>query len=135
MFKLIKSIKLFWAYRKNIRLNEKYLAEKYGLNIDLADRLWTVIDLSEAPKEMVQQYGPALSEFEFNKYMREFQADLPRLDLHELVKRYEVKRVDTNKYGITFGFSQFNSVNYYIAKWTLIVGLSISAIIALLILI
>ena len=128
MFKLIKSIQLFNSYRKSIKINEKYLTEKYGLNIDLVDRLWTVIDLSDAPKDMIQQYGPALSEHEYKKFITNLMGDLPKLELNELVKIYELKKISTNKYGITLGFTQFNNVTYYLFKW-----LGIIALIALLI--
>ncbi len=123
MFKLIRAIQLFKVYKKGLKMNEKYLLEKYGLNIDQVYRLWTVMDLSDAPKEMVQQYGAALSEYEYKKYIKTLLADLPRLELNELVNIYEVKKVDKNKFGITFGFSQFNNVTYYVTKWSIIAGL------------
>lgn len=134
MFKLIKSLQLFKAYKKGIKLNQQYLLEKYGLNIDMVHRLWTVMDLSDAPSEMVQQYGSALSEYEYNKYIKNILADLPRLELNELVNIYEVKKVDKNKFGITFGFSQFNNVTYYLIKWISITTLIVALILTLIIL-
>jgi hypothetical protein len=133
MFKLIRSLQLFKAYKKGIKINEQYLFEKYGLNIDLVDRLWTVMDLSDAPKEMIQQYGAALSDYEYNKYIKTLLSDLPRLELNELVNIYEVKKVDKNKFGITFGFSQFNNVTYYVTKWAIIGSLIAIGIISLII--
>ena len=135
MLKLFKSIKLFHVYLKSIKENEKYLAERYGLNIDKIGRLWTVLDLSDIPPEIVKQFGAGVKEMEYNKYITAFFADLYRLELEEFVKQYDLKNVSKTQLGITFGFSKFKNEYYYLAKWSIIGLLSIAAIITLLILI
>ena len=39
--------------------------------------------------------------------------DKSKIDLHELVKTYEVKKIDNDNYGITFGYSLCFNETFY----------------------
>lgn len=118
-FNPIKTFKFFFIYKQNIKKNEKYLNTKYGLNIDHISRLWTVVDLSNMPKEIKAKLGPnSAVEIELKKYMKTFNDDLPKLELDELVNMYDLKVMPNNRFGITFGYSYYN--NMFIYAWILL---------------
>lgn len=124
MIKLYRYIKFFSIYRKNIINNKKYLLDKYGLEYNRLYELYTTIILTDAPDEMKQQYGSALAEHEIKKYISEFNYDLPKLELEELVNVYEIKKLDNpDYYGITFGFSLISNRKLYWIILGLILGL------------
>ncbi len=125
MKKLFRIIKFFFIYRKNIHKNKAYLLTKYGLNIDRLDRLWTVLTLVDVPEQIRETQGIGLYSSEIKKYTKNFNADLPKIDLFELVKPYELKKIDNDNYGITFGYSLcFNETFYAIAAIIAILLLS-----------
>lgn len=105
MIKLFRTIKLYFQYRENIKINEEFLFTKYGLERNGIYELFTTIVLSDAPDEMKQQYGSALADHEIKKYINNFNNDLPKMDLEELVNIYEIKKINEDLYGITFGYS------------------------------
>lgn len=110
----IKILKFFSIYKKNIKLNEKFLNKKFGLNIDNIYRLWTVVDLSSIPKDIRLKLGDnSAVETELKKYLKDFNDDLPKIDLDELVNIYDIKVLGTNRFGITFGFSLYNNLLIY----------------------
>ncbi len=114
----LKILKYFFIYRKNIKTNKKFLANKYGLNIDRINRLWTVIDLSTIPKEVRAKLGAdSAVETEIKKYLKDFNDDLPKMELDELVNMYDIEVLSRDKFGITFGFSLYN--NLFVYLWIL----------------
>ena len=114
MKKIFHIIKFFFIYRKNVLKNRQYLKTKYGLNIDRVNRLWTTISLTDAPQELKEKYGEALGEFEVKKYINNFNKDLAKIELDELVNVYPpIEQIDKYNYGITFGYSLMNNVIFY----------------------
>lgn len=109
MKKLFKSFRFFNVYKKNILKNETYLSEKYGLEFNTWFELYTTIDLSDAPQNLIDQYGSALAEHEIKKYINSFNNDLPKLELEELVNLYEIKKINDLLYGVAFGYSLMNN--------------------------
>lgn len=105
MIKLFRTINLYFQYRKNIKINKEFLFNKYGLEYNGIYELYTTIVLTDAPEEMKQQYGSALADYEIKKYIKNFNNDLPKMDLEELVNIYEIKKINDDLYGIAFGFS------------------------------
>lgn len=103
--RLFKNLKLFFQYRKAIINNREYLLEKHGLEYNLFYELYTTIVLTDAPKELKEQYGAALYEHEIKKYRLNFAQDCEKLDLYELIKIYEIKKISDDVFGIAFGFS------------------------------
>ena len=109
MIKLYRKIKFFFVYRKNILKNRKYLEDKYGFNINLLLEMYTTITLAYAPKDLKEKMGKALVEIEIKKFINLVNADLPKLELDELVNVYEIKRVDDDNWGIAFGYALANN--------------------------
>lgn len=111
----ITVIKYFFTYRKLILKHRKYLAKQYGFNIDRVYRLWTVIDLSQIPKELEEKFGvDAVVEMEMKKYIHLFNKDIPSLELDELINFYELKPLENNRYGITFGYKLYNNALLFV---------------------
>jgi len=129
MIKLFRTIKLYFQYRTNIKINEEFLFSKYGLERNGIYELFTTIVLNDAPDEMKQQYGSALADHEIKKYINNFNNDLPKMDLEELVNIYEIKKINEDLYGITFGYSLMSNKRMI----ALLIGgvLAIPALIAL----
>lgn len=103
--RLFNILKLFFQYRKAIINNREYLLEKHGLEYNLFYELYTTIILTDAPKELKEQYGVALYEHEIKKYRLNFAQDCEKLDLNELIKIYEIKKINDDVFGIAFGYS------------------------------
>ncbi len=128
MKQFIKSFRFFNVYKKNILKHETYLLEKYGLELNTWFELYTTIDLSEAPDNMVEQYGTALAEHEIKKYINAFNNDLPKLELEELVNLYEIKKINDSLYGIAFGYSLMNNRKLLSIKFSAFILLCITTI-------
>jgi hypothetical protein len=123
MFKFYKKISLFFAYRKNIILNKTYLLNKYGLKYNFIYELYTTIVLTDAPSEMKQQYGNALASHEIKKYIKNFNFDLEKLELQELVNIYEIKKINDDLYGIAFGYALMKNIKIYLYLLLHIIGI------------
>lgn len=130
MIKLYRIIKFFLIYRKNILKNRKYLEDKYGFNINLLLEIYTTITLADAPDELKQKYGKALAENELKKFIALVNADLPKLELDELVNVYEIKRIDDDNWGIAFGYALANN-RILISTAALIITVLIAGILIL----
>lgn len=127
MIKLYRAIKFFFVYRKNILKNRIYLQDKYGFNINLLLEMYTTITLADAPKDLKEKMGKALVEIEIKKFINLVNADLPKLELDELVNVYEIKRIDDDNWGIAFGYSLANNTKL-ILSMTLTVLLVLTAL-------
>ncbi len=127
MIKLYRAIKFFFVYRKNILKNRIYLQDKYGFNINLLLEMYTTITLADAPKDLKEKMGKALVEIEIKKFINLVNADLPKLELDELVNVYEIKRIDDDNWGIAFGYSLANNTKL-ILSMTLAVLLVLTAL-------
>lgn len=125
--RLYRAIRFFFVYRSNILKNKDYLQIKWGLNIDNVNRLWTVINLIDAPEEIKKEFGARqFAENEIKKYISKFKSDLPKLELDELVNVYEIKRIDSDNWGITFGYSLYNNTAIYVTYISLIIAILVS---------
>jgi len=129
--KTYRKIKYFLQYRKILLENEQFLASKFGLNIDIFLRFWTVLDFNDAPEEVIKQYGKGIMEIEYKKYIQLLNADLSKLGILDLTSEYHLKNLPPNRLGITFGYSGFNTKNVLIQSiiYTLLAMLLITLII------
>lgn len=109
MIKLYRTIKFFFIYRKNVLKNRIYLQDKYGMNINMMLEMYTTLTLADAPKDLKEKLGKALVEMELKKFIALVNADLPKLELDELVNLYEIKRIDDDNWGIAFGYKLANN--------------------------
>jgi hypothetical protein len=109
MIKLYRTVKFFFIYAKNLLKNRQYLVDKYGIDINYLLEFYTTIILTDAPQELKDKFGSAFAQTEVMKVRDMILNDMPKLDLNELVRVYEITKVDTDNYGIAFGFSLANN--------------------------
>lgn len=109
MLKIYRIIKLFFLYRKQLLKNRKYLADKYGFEMNLFLEFYTTIILVDMPKELKDKFGSTAVDMEIKKFVKLVMDDLDKLELNELVKPYEIKKIDNDNYGIAFGYSFVNN--------------------------
>lgn len=114
---IFKKISLFLGWRKTIIKNKKELAQKFNIRVDGAQRLYTVINI---PEEIVgEAYSlktsdiNRISETFIRQYNSELASYLNGLNLTELYKSYDVKKVDKYSYLVVIGFRLFESHKFY----------------------
>lgn len=112
-----KKIKLFWSFSKTIRENKKELLNNFGIRIDRAKRLYTVINI---PEELVgEAYSlkksdiDRISENFIKKYGEELSIFLNSKGLNELYEYYEIRKVDKYSYLLVWGFRLFKTHKFY----------------------
>jgi hypothetical protein len=113
----LKKLRLFLSYRKIIKSNKAEILQKFGLRIDNANRLYTVLNI---PEELVgEAYSLKKSDIDAisQNFIKEFAKEISTLlnskGLGELYEIYEVKKVDKYSYLIVIGFSLFKSNTFY----------------------
>lgn len=120
MIKFFRNRKFFRIYKKNILKNKEYLLEKYGLEINFWYELYATINLTDASSELKQKYGSALYEYEIKKYLTAFNNDLSKLELDELIRRLEIKKINNDNYGIAFEFALIKNRKLMIQNYSII---------------
>jgi hypothetical protein len=112
-----KKINLFWSYSKTIRENKKELLNSFGIRIDRAKRMYTVLNI---PEEIIgEAYSlkksdiDRISENFIKKYGEELSIFLNSKGLNELYEYYEIKKVDKYSYLLVWGFRFFKSQKFY----------------------
>lgn len=132
---LIKKIRLFYLYKKSVKLISKQLDKNFALRIDSAYRMYTVLNI---PEEIIGE-AFTLKKSDIDKisenYIKEYSTELSRIlnsnGLSELFEFYEIKKVDKFSYLIVVGFSLFKSNEYYNKLyWRVYPIIGISAIVA-----
>lgn len=114
---LLKKIRLFSFYRKTIKENRSEIEGNFGLRIDKAQRLYTVLNI---PEEIIgDAFSLKKSDIDriSENYIKEYSAEVTRSltskGLGELLSYYEVRKVDKYSYLVVIGFSLFRSNEYY----------------------
>lgn len=114
---LFKKIKLFNTYKSIINKNRTELSAKFGLRVDNAYRLYTVLNI---PQELVgEAYSLKKSDIDkiSENYIREYSTELAKFlnskGLKELYDYYQVDKVGKYNYLLVFGFSLFRSNKFY----------------------
>lgn len=132
---LIKKIRLFYLYKKSVKLISRQLDKNFALRIDSAYRMYTVLNI---PEEIIGE-AFTLKKSDIDKisenYIKEYSTELSRVlnnnGLSELFEFYEIKKVDKFSYLIVVGFSLFKSNEYYNKLyWRVYPIIGISAIVA-----
>jgi hypothetical protein len=114
---LLKKIRLFKFYKKIIKENSVELERNFGLRIDKAQRMYTVLNI---PEEIVGD-AFSLKKTDIDRisenYIKEYSSEITRFltlkGLGELLSFYEVRKVDKYSYLIVIGYSMFKSNEYY----------------------
>jgi hypothetical protein len=114
---IFKKIRIFSFYKKTIKKNSLELEKNFGLRIDKAQRMYTVLNI---PEEII---GDAfslkksdidrISENYIKEYSSEITTFLTSKGLGELLSFYEVKKVDKYSYLVVIGYSLFRSNKFY----------------------
>ena len=110
---IIKKQNLYGEYKKILNSNTTELENKYGIRIDDANRMYTVLNI---PEEIVgEAYSMKKSDIDriADNYIREYCGDLGSylngIGMAELYDFYELKKVDKYSYLIIIGFSMFRT--------------------------
>lgn len=114
---LFKKIKLFNSYKKVISKNRNEISSKFGLRVDNAWRLYTVLNI---PEDLIgEAYSLKKSDIDkiSENYIREYSSELSKFlnskGLKELYDYYQVDKVGKYSYLLVFGFSLFRSNKFY----------------------
>ena len=112
-----KKINLFWSYSKTIRENKKELLNSFGIRIDRAKRMYTVLNITEEiigeAYSLKKSDIDRISENFIKKYGEELSIFLNSKGLNELYEYYEIKKVDKYSYLLVWGFRFFKSQKFY----------------------
>lgn len=107
-----RKFKLYLQYRRNL-VSNKSLLENSGLRIDRVKRIYTVVNVPENLFDDV--YGMKTSDINrvsqsyITDKVREISKILNGIQLTELYKLYETKKVDRYSYLLVIGFSLFDT--------------------------
>jgi hypothetical protein len=114
---IFKKIRLFRFFRKIINDNSISIERDFGLRIDNANRMYTVINI---PEDVIgDAFSLKKSDIDriSENYIKEYTSEVTRYltlrGLGELLSFYEVRKVDKYSYLIVIGFSLFKSNKYY----------------------
>lgn len=114
---LLKKIRLFSFYKKVIKENRSEIEQNFGLRIDKAQRMYTVLNI---PEEIIgEAFSLKKSDIDriSENYIKEYSSEISRFltskGLGELYSFYEVKKVDKYSYLVVIGYSLFRSNEYY----------------------
>ena len=113
----LKKIRLFSFYKKVIKENRSEIEQTFGLRIDKAQRMYTVLNI---PEEIIgEAFSLKKSDIDriSENYIKEYSSEISRFltskGLDELYSFYEVKKVDKYSYLVVIGYSLFRSNEYY----------------------
>lgn len=111
---------MYLQYRKTLQAN-KSLLENAGLRIDRVKRIYTVVNVPETLFDGV--YGMKTSDINrvsqsyITDKVREISKVLNSIQLTELYRLYETKKVDKYSYLLVIGFSLFDTKKYADNFW------------------
>ncbi len=112
-----KKISIYRTYRKIVLKNKNEFESTYGLRIDRANRIYTVINI---PAEMFEEpYNlrtadiNKISEPYITAYTKQISGLLDSKELGELYKLYDVQKIDKYSYLVIIGFSLLDTAKLY----------------------
>lgn len=123
-----RKFKLYLQYRRNL-VSNKSLLENSGLRIDRVKRIYTVVNVPESLFDDV--YGMKTSDINrvsqsyITDKVREISKILNAIQLTELYKLYETKKVDRYSYLLVIGFSLFDTKKLADFLWYRIIPITI----------
>ena len=114
---ILKKLKLFSLYKKVLKENRDEIEQSFGLRIDNAKRMYTVLNI---PEEIIgDAFSLKKSDIDriSENYIKEYSSEITRFltlkGLGELLSFYEVRKVDKYSYLVIIGYSLFRSNEYY----------------------
>lgn len=113
----LKKISLFRSFKKTLNDNKYELELKFGIRIDNAYRMYTVINV---PEELIgEAYSlkksdiDRISENYIKQYSSELGTYLNSKGLNELYDFYKIDKVNKYSYLLVFGYRLFKSHRFY----------------------
>jgi hypothetical protein len=115
---LFSNFKLFRLFKKTINLNKVELEANFGIRIDRAYRLYTVLNIPEElygePYNLRKSDIDKISETYVREYINKLSDYLNSKGIPELYDFYEpIKKVEKYSYLIILGFKPFDTTKYY----------------------
>ena len=114
---LLKKIKIFREYKKIIKSIKIELEQSFGVRIDKAWRIYSVINIPieevGEPYNLRRSDIDKIAEASIKGFSTELGIFLDSKGLKEIYDFYEVQKVDKYSYLLVFGFSLFKSNEYY----------------------
>ena len=112
---ILKDIRLFFTFSRILKKNRVDLESKFGIRIDSADRMYTVINLPvkffEEPYNLRQGDIDNIAKDYIKEYVSDVSNHLNSIGLTELYDFYEpIKKVDKYSYLLVLGYKQLDSV-------------------------
>lgn len=112
-----KKLKLFKTFKQTLSDNRKELEQRFGIRIDMAKRLYTVVNIPEEligePYNIRKSDIDKISENFIKEYSLELANYLDSKGLKELYEFYKIEKVGKYSYLLVIGFSIFRSNEYY----------------------
>lgn len=112
-----KKLSIYRTYRKIVLKNKNEFESTYGLRIDRANRIYTVINI---PAEMFEEpYNlrtadiNKISEPYITAYTKQISGLLDSKELGELYRLYDVQKIDKYSYLVIIGFSLLDTAKLY----------------------
>lgn len=114
---LLKKISLFRTFKKTLDENSSELELKFGIRIDNAYRIYTVINV---PEDLIgEAYSLKKSDIDriSENYIKQYTSELGKYlnskGLNELYDFYKIDKVSKYSYLIVFGYKLFKSHKFY----------------------
>jgi hypothetical protein len=112
---ILRDIRLFFTFSRILKKNRVDLESKFGIRIDSADRMYTVINLPvkffEEPYNLRQGDIDNIAKDYIKEYVSDVSNHLNSIGLTELYDFYEpIKKVDKYSYLLVLGYKQLDSV-------------------------
>ncbi len=126
-----KNLNLLRFFSKTLRENRVELEANFGMRIDKASRLYTVLNIPEEffgePYNLRKADIDSISENYIREYIGKLSEYLNSKGLSELYDFYEpIKKINKYSYLIIIGFKPFNSVKFNNILWLRVVPILIS---------
>lgn len=117
---IFKKIKLYKIYKESLKENIEFFKKEFKLEVNNWNELYTTISFVDAPDKLTQKLGKnALVEIEIKNYIKTFNTYLKQMNLNELYNLYDITKLNSKEYGITFGYSLMNNRQIIITKLAL----------------
>jgi len=114
---MLKKLKLFYNWKKNLKPLKFELAQKFNARIDNAQRIYTVINVPEGL--IGEAFSLKKSDIDriSENYVRQYYVELGQFlntnGCRELFDVYEIQKVDKFSYLLVIGYKLFKSPKYY----------------------
>lgn len=113
MKKLYRSIKFYFHYRRVILKNKAFLKQKFNIDVDWVNRLYTVVNVPDEDLEPPYNVRKAdidlLSKRYIDEYIKELNRWFSNNGLKEFVEMYDYQKLDKFSHLFVIGYSMFRT--------------------------